>query len=136
VTHPSKVIGRVRHQDDPGQVDDVAVLHGAAFVTSVQADEPEVRHQDGPVDIRTLRHQDDSGPLTPVSFVSDEDRELAAGPHYRAIYEAGDALPAPPDPPIPTQRPLPPAPSSHLSWWSRRECRERLVAGADAEVAG
>ncbi len=114
VVHPSKVIGRSRHQDGPGQVRDVAVLHGAAFVTAVQADAPADRHQDGPVDISDLRHQDGPGPLTPTSFVTPEDVELFSG---------GKRWPAPePPPPRP---PLPPAPAAHRAYWSRPEYRQR-----------
>ncbi len=129
VVHPSTVIGRPRHQDDPGRVGDVAALHGATFVTAVQADEPEVRHQDGPVGLSTFRDQDDPGPLIPVSFVSDDDRILADSPHYRAVSEAAEAPPPILAPPAPPAAPLPPAPPRHRAYWSRPEYRQRHAAG-------
>jgi len=73
----------------------------------------------------------DPGQNVPVPFVTHEDRELAAGPHYRAVSEAGDAPPASADLPIPPPAPLPPAPPSHRIYWSRPEHRERRAAGSD-----
>ncbi len=56
--------------------------------------------------------------LIPVSFVSDEDREVAAGKQYPR-----------PEPPRP---PLPPAPAGHRAYWSRPEYRERVAAGGES----
>ena len=91
-----------RHEDGAGDPDDVVTMHGASFAATVQRHES--RHQDGAGSPRRL---------IPVSFVSRDDLEAAAGPHY-----SGEAPPA--EPKLPAWQPPPIAPNHHRAWAFRR----------------
>jgi hypothetical protein len=110
VTHPTKYIGRAPFHDETAPPPEK--IGGDFYAVQVQAPRPfhdEIKRE------RTYSKQDETVSRKPLSFVSRDDAELAAGPTYQGDPDA-DAPPQPPPPP----QPLPIAPRRHLAWSPRR----------------
>ena len=114
---------------------DVVEVFGASYTTNAQAsamqDDAVNPVEDLPphVDAGENPIQLESGGV-PVSFVSQADAEVAAGPHYWG-EAAPEDLP-PPEPPPPSEPLFNPeiAPLSDRPWWSKARKHERSLAAA------
>lgn len=88
VTHPSKTVGQGRFHDEteapPVQIGD------DFYAVEVQA--PSRFHDEIP-GVRTYHEQDEIGSRQPISFVSRDDMEVAAGPRLRLVPDDGPATP-------------------------------------------
>lgn len=81
VHQDTATLGGAPDQDGPVQA---AEMYGATFYTELRA-ASEGPDQDGPHRYETWPGQDGPGLSTPVSFVSREDAEVAAGPRLRLV---------------------------------------------------
>lgn len=113
--------------DETGPDDEVEI-GGDRYAVAVQGedagdqfhDETGSFHGDAPEYLIRRRHHE-TGPLIPVSMVSREDMEAAAGPRYWGELPPDESEPPPPPPPLPL------APRSHIA----RAFLPRAIAGGD-----